>query len=162
MTASLAVSTPTDTRIVMTRSFNAPRHLVWKAMTDPEMLPRWMFAPPGWTMTTCEGDVREGGAYRWAWTDETGQQALLIHGVYKEVTPPERIVHTEIMEMGCGGPIGELLASIDLTESGGITRMRMTLDFDTKEARDGALASGMEHGMEIGYKQLDAMFLKTA
>lgn len=160
--AALSVSTPSDTSIVMTRTFNAPRPMVWKAMTDPAMLPLWMFSPPGWKMTTCDGDVREGGAYRWAWNDENGQEALVIHGIYREVTPPQRIVHTEIMEMGCGGPLGELLATLELSEVGGITHMRMTLDFDSKEARDGALASGMEHGMEAGYKQLDAMLAGKA
>lgn len=160
-TAALTVATPTDTRIVITRSFNAPRQLVWRAMTDPAMLPRWLFSPPGWKMTTSEGDVREGGAYRWAWSDESGQETLVIHGVYKEVTPPERIVHTEVMEMASCGPCGELLATLELTELRGVTQMRMTLDFDTKEARDGALASGMTKGMEAGYVKLDALLAKS-
>lgn len=159
-TAGLTVATPTDTRIVITRSFNAPRHLVWRAMTDPAMLPRWMYAPPGWKMVTSEGDVREGGAYRWAWSDGKDDRALVIHGIYTEVTPPERIVHTEIMEMASCGPCGELLATLELTEHRGITQMRMTLDFDTKEARDGALASGMAQGMEAGYVQLDALLAR--
>jgi uncharacterized protein YndB with AHSA1/START domain len=60
----LQVTTPTDTTISMTRTFNAPRELVWKAMTDPALIPRWIFSPPGWTMTKCEGEVRVGGAYR--------------------------------------------------------------------------------------------------
>ncbi len=113
-------------------------------------------------MTTCEGDVRVGGTFRWAWSNEHGQPALLIHGVNKEVVPHERLVHTESMEMGCGGPVGELLATIELTEQHGVTVMRMTLAFDSKEARDGALASGMEHGMEAGYRQLDAMLAPGA
>lgn len=158
----LQVSTPTDTTIVLTRSFNAPRRLVWEAMTEPAKVRRWMFAPPGWTMTTCEGEPRVGGTFRMAWNDENGNPSLLIHGVNKEVILHERIVHTEIMEMGCGGPIGELLATIELTEKGSVTHMRMTLAFDSKEARDGALASGMEQGMEAGYKQLDAMLAPHA
>lgn len=158
----LQVSTPTDTTIVLTRSFNAPRRLVWEAMTEPAKVRRWMFAPPGWTMATCEGEPRVGGTFRMAWNDENGNPSLLIHGVNKEVILHERIVHTEIMEMGCGGPIGELLATIELTEKGSVTHMRMTLAFDSKEARDGALASGMEHGMEAGYKQLDAMLAPHA
>jgi uncharacterized protein YndB with AHSA1/START domain len=156
-TAGLQVSTPTDTTIVMTRTFSAPRQLVWDAMTKPSLLRKWLFAPPGWTMVTCEGEPRVNGAYRWAWNDEKGNLALTIHGVYKEVSAPERVVHTEVMEMGRGGPMGELLATLELTEQGRSTRMRMTLAFQSKKARDGALASGMERGMEAGYKTLDAM-----
>ena len=157
MTATLQVATPSDTTIVMTRAFNAPRKLVWDAMTNPAMIPRWLFSPPGWKMTTCEGEPRVGGSYRWAWNDENGNLALVIHGVFREVVPPSRIVHTEIMEMGSCGPCGELLATIELTETNGVTHMKMTLSFDSKEARDGALASGMAQGMEAGYQQLDAM-----
>lgn len=157
-TAGLQVATPSDTTIVMTRRFNAKRELVWSAMTDPKKLPRWLFSPPGWKMTTCEGEPRLGGSYRWAWSDESGKETLVISGVFKEVSAPSRIVHTERMEMGCGGPVGELLATLELTEQGAQTTMKMTLAFDSKAARDGALASGMEHGMEAGYKQLDAMF----
>jgi uncharacterized protein YndB with AHSA1/START domain len=161
-TQGLQVSTPSDTEIVMTRTFNAPRRLVWDAMTKPDLLPRWLFSPPGWTMTMCKGEPRVGGAYRWEWSDDKGNTALVIHGVFREVNPPERIVHTEVMEMGCGGPVGELLATIELTEKGGATHMRITLSFDSKRARDGALASGMERGMEAGYKTLDAMLAAAA
>ncbi len=161
LTASLNVSTPSDTTIVMTRDFNAPRELVWSAMTDPAILPKWLFSPPGWKMTTCEGAPRVGGTYRWAWSDQSGKVALVIHGVFKEVAAPSRIVHTEIMEMASCGPCGELLATLELTEKKGVTSMRMTLSFDSKAARDGAIASGMEHGMEAGYKQLDAMLAES-
>lgn len=166
--ASLQVSTPNDLEIVMTRTFNAPRTLVWDAMIKPEMLKRWMFTPPQWSWAECEMDVRVGGEFRWAWNGPDGQLALLIWGVYKELDAPFRIVHTERMEMGPGavtcGPENaecaeepwELLATLELNEQGGKTEMRMTLSFGSKAARDGALASGMEHGMEAGYAALDA------
>jgi uncharacterized protein YndB with AHSA1/START domain len=122
-------------------------------------------------------DVRVGGRYRWDWNGPDGRLALSIFGVHREVNPPARIVHTERMEMGPGaGPCGteggggseggdggctaepwELLATIELVEKGAVTSMTMTLSFGSKQARDGALASGMEQGMEIGYSQLDAM-----
>lgn len=167
ITAGLKVTTPTDTTIVMTRTFNAPRPLVWDAMTNPDLVQRWMFCPPGWSWAECEMDVRVGGTYRWAWNGPDGQVALTIRGVHREVNPPSKIVHTERMEMGAGaggcGPEGgsgepwELLATLELAERNGVTFMTMTLAFGTKEARDGALASGMEQGMEMGYQQLDAM-----
>lgn len=165
--AGLQVSTPNDLEIVMTRTFDAPRMLVWEAMTKPELLKRWMFTPPEWSWATCEMDLRIGGEFRWAWNGPNGQLALLIWGVYKEIDAPFRIVHTERMEMGPGagtcGPENaegseepwELLATLELNEHGGKTEMRMTLAFGSKAARDGALASGMEHGMEAGYAMLD-------
>lgn len=170
----LKVSTPTDTTIVMTRPFQAPRPMVWDAMTKPELLKRWMFCPPGWVWATWEMDVRVGGRFHWAWNGPDGRLALSIRGEYREVKPPARIVHTEVMEMGpgagecCPGGGGscpdewELLAALDLEERGGVTTMTMTLSFATKQARDGALASGMEHGMEAGYVAMDAYLAETA
>lgn len=153
----LQLSTPTDTTIVFTRTFNAPRQLVWEAMTRPELLRTWMFTPPGWSWAVCEMDVRVGGKYRWAWNGPDGKVALTISGVHKEVLPPERIVHTELMEMGGCGPMGELLATIELAEQCGTTQLTMTLVFDSKQARDGAIASGMARGIEAGYMKIDAM-----
>lgn len=160
--ATLNITTPTDTTIVLTRAFNAPRRLVWDAMTRPELMRKWMFTPPGWTWAVCEMDVRVGGKYHWAWNGPDGKIALTISGVHKEVVPPERIVHTEVMEMGDCGPLGELLATIELVEKGGVTHMTMTLAFDSKQARDGAIASGMAQGMEAGYAALDAMLASRA
>ncbi|MGD9691280.1 MAG: SRPBCC domain-containing protein [Phycisphaerales bacterium] len=166
----LKVSTPTEKSIVMTREFRAPRRMVWEAMTRPELMRRWMFAPPGWEMTVCEFDARVGGRFRWQWRTAEADPAMTIHGELREVVLHERIVHTERMEMAMGGDCGgggcedggvqELLATLEFSERGGVTLMRMTLEFATKEARDGALASGMEHGMEAGYKSLDEMFAK--
>jgi len=167
----LKVTTPTDLQIVMTRNFEAPRQLVWEAMTRPELVRRWMFTPPGWTWAVCEMDVRVGGKFRWAWNGPDGQIALTIWGEHREVNPPSRIVHTERMEMGpvaadgaCppdSAQVWELLVTLELTEQSGMTRMCMTMDFPSKEARDVALASRMEHGMAAGYSALDD-FLASA
>lgn len=164
-TSGLKVSTPSDLEIVMTRSFRAPRRLVWDAMTRPELVRRWMFTPPGWSWGVCEMDVRVGGAFRWVWNGPDGRVALSIRGEHREVDPPRKIVHTERMEMGpgaCGAEHGceqsppwELLATIELAEQAGVTHLRMTLLFPSKEARDAALASGMEHGVAAGYDTLD-------
>lgn len=161
----LVVTTPSDLEIVMTRSFQAPRRLVWDAMTKPELIRRWMFTPPGWSWATCEVDLRVGGAYRWEWNGPDGRLALSIHGVHRDVSPPSRLVHTERMDMGagagnCEGEAGEpweLLATIDLSESAGTTHLRMTLAFPCKEARDMALRSNMEYGVAAGYRALDAL-----
>jgi uncharacterized protein YndB with AHSA1/START domain len=164
--AMLKVTTPTDFEIVMTRAFNAPRRLVWDAMTKPEYIRRWLYAPEGWSMTVCEGDVRVGGSFRWEWNGPDGKPALSLYGVYREVVPPERIVHTESMEMGgsmdtrCNAQ--PAIATLMLAEQGGRTMLRMTMMFPSKELRDGALASGMEHGVAAGYDRLDELLVTLA
>jgi uncharacterized protein YndB with AHSA1/START domain len=154
--AKLTVETPTDTTNRMTRSFRARRELVWRTMTDPALLRRWIWAPPGWTMTVCEGDVEVGGKFVWAWSDASGHAALKIHGENREVVAPRKLTHTETMEQAPYGVLGTMLNTIELTEDGDVTHMVMTMTFPNKEARDGALMSGMEHGMEAGYVTLDA------
>lgn len=158
--ASLKVSTPTDTTIVMSRSFDAPRRLVWEAMTDPAKIRRWMFAPPGWVMTVCEFSPRLGGAYRWVWKTEQADPMMTIHGVMKEVVPHERIVHTQVMEMSQCGTGDEFDVSLEFAEKSGVTQMKLTLSFKSKKERDSAMKWGMEKGMEVGYAQLDAMLAR--
>ena len=158
----LQISTPTDTTIVLTRTFNAPRRLVWEAMTEPVKMRRWMLAPPGWTLAVCECEARVGGALRLAWKSEDADPAMTLQGVFTEVVLHERMVHTETMVMGSGDPIGSLLETHEFAEKNGVTTMRITQAYDSKDARDGAIASGMESGMEAGYQQMDAMFAQSA
>jgi uncharacterized protein YndB with AHSA1/START domain len=147
-------TTPSDREIVVTRRFNAPRQLVWDTMTQTELKKRWMTGPPGWVMTTAEADPRPGGTFRAVWSGPNGE-ALTMSGEYREVTPPERCVRTERFEMAGGPPMGEQLATLVLTAEGGTTLMTLTLEYASKEARDGAAASGMEHGMAASYARLD-------
>ena len=151
---ALKVTTPSDREIVMTRVFDAPRHLVFEAMSKPELIMRWLSGPDGWTMTVCEDDPRVGGEFRWAWRGADGTE-MTMRGVYHEVAPPERVVRTESFEMGCDGPaMGEQLASLVLTEHGDKTLLTLTLSYTCKEARDGAIASGMEDGVAVSYDRL--------
>ena len=159
---SLQVSTPTDTTIVLTRAFNAPRRLVWEAMTVPVKMRRWMLPPPGWTTTVCECEARVGGALRVAWKSADADPAMTLQGVFTEVVPHERMVHTEAMATGSGEPVGSLLETHEFAENNGVTTMRITQTYDSKGDRDGALASGMDHGMEAGYKQLDELIAQPA
>lgn len=158
----LQVSTPTDTTIVMTRTFDAPRRLVWEAMTIPANMRRWMLPPPGWTLTVCECDARVGGALKLAWKDQDTDPIMTLRGVFTDVVPHERMVHTETMEMASVGPVGSLLEKHEFSEKGGVTTMRITQTYDSKDARDGAISSGAEHGMEAGFKQLDALLAQPA
>jgi uncharacterized protein YndB with AHSA1/START domain len=153
----LQISTPTDTTIVLTRMFDAPRRLVWEAMFTPDKMRRWMLPPPGWTLTVCECEARVGGKLRLAWKSDDADPAMTLQGAFTAVVPQERAVHTETMALGSGETIGSLVETHELAESRGATTMRITQTYDSKEARDGAIASGMDQGMEACYAQLDAL-----
>jgi len=153
---SLQVTTPTDTSIVMTRIFHAPRRLVFDAMSKPEFLKQWMLGPPGWKMTECEVDQRVGGTFKHAWRHDDGQE-MSMRGEYVEVDPPARITRTETFVTGCSPQAGEQTATMDLEETGGKTYLTLTVKFASKEVRDGALASGMEHGVRAGYDRLEGL-----
>ena len=158
----LQISTPTDTTIVLTRTFNAPRRLVWEAMFTSAKMRRWMLPPPGWTTTLCECDARVGVALSLAWKSEDADQTMTLQGVFTEVVLHERAVHTETMKLGSGETIGSLVETHEFAENGGVTTMRITQVYDSKDARNGALASGMDQGMEACYKQLEAMLAQPA
>ena len=161
---NLQISTPTDTTIVLTRTFNAPRRLVWEAFFTPDKMRRWMLPPPGWTLTACECDPRAAGALRLVWKSAEADPAMTLHGVFTEAAAPERIVHTELMVLGggAGQPVGSQVETHEFAEKGGITTMRITQVYVSKEARDGAVGSGMDQGMEACYQQLDAFLAQSA
>jgi uncharacterized protein YndB with AHSA1/START domain len=158
----LRVSTPTDTTIVLTRTFNAPRRLVWAAMFTPDKMRRWMLPPPGWTLSVCECEPCLAGALRLVWKSAEADPVGMLYGVFTDAAPPERIVHTETMLLGSGQPIGAQVEMHEFAEKGGVTTMRITQTFASKEARDGAVASGMDQGMEAGFVQLDAVLAQLA
>src|SRR5262249_42144014 len=125
----------------------------------PARMRRWMVQPPGWTMTVCECDVRVCGALNLAWKTDT-DALMTLKGVFTEAEPHERAVHTEVMEVGPGQVVGPLVEKHEFAEKGGATAMRITQTYATKEARDWALTSGMDVGMEAGYQQLDALLAR--
>jgi uncharacterized protein YndB with AHSA1/START domain len=153
----LQISTPTDTTIVLTRTFNAPRRLVWEATFTPDRMRRWMLPPPGLTLTTCECEARVGGKLSLAWKNDETDPAMTLRGEFTEVALHERAVHTEVMALGSGQTIGSLVEKHEFADQGSVTAMRITQTYKSKEDRDGALASGMDEGMEACYQQLDAL-----
>ena len=155
---TLTVTTPSDREIVMTRAFDAPRTLVWEALTTPALLQRWLLGPPGWTMTTCEMDLRVGGAYRYEWRKDTGT-VMGMGGVLREVVAPERMTATEKFDQSWYP--GEALVSQVLTERDGKTTITMTLRYESKEARDMVVKSGATAGMETGYARLAELLAAT-
>jgi uncharacterized protein YndB with AHSA1/START domain len=158
----LHLSTPTDTTIVLTRAFDAPRRLVWAAMFTPDKMRRWMIPPPGWTLTTCECDPRVDGVLSLAWKSDEADPAMTLRGVFTEVVLHERAVHTETMALGSGQTVGSLVEQHEFTEKGGLTTMRITQTYGSKADRDGALASGMDQGMEACYLELEALLTQPA
>jgi uncharacterized protein YndB with AHSA1/START domain len=155
---SLTVATPSDREIVMTRRFDAPRALVWEALTTPALIRRWLLGLPGWTMTTCEMDLRVGGAYRYEWRKDDGT-VMGMGGVLREVVAPERMTATERFDQPWYP--GEGLVSQVLTEQGGRTTITMTLRYESKEARDMVVRSGAASGMEMGYSRLAELLAAT-
>src|SRR5262245_630745 len=157
---TLKVTTPTDREIVMTRVFDAPRHLVFDAMSRPEFLQRWLLGPPGWSMVVCENDVKVGGAFRHVWRGPDGKE-MAMRGVYREVVPPERVVSTESFDFGCDAQTSEQVGTLVLTEQGGKTMLTVTVLYPSKEARDATIASGMERGVAASYGRLAELLAST-
>ena len=153
------VSLPSDREVRVTRGFNAPRTLVYKAWTTPALLQRWMLGPPGWSMPVCEMDVRVGGKYRWRWRSDADGKEFGFSGVFREVAAPTRLVNTELYDPGdVGGDMGgEALLVTEFTEKNGVTTMTCLITYASKADRDAALSTGMTDVMEMSYQLLDAL-----
>ena len=149
---SFSVSTPSDREIQVTRDFHAPRRLVFDAFTKPDLVRRWLLGPPGWTMPVCEIDLRVGGAYRYVWRKE-GEKDMGMGGVFRDIVPSERLVATE--QFDDAWYPGEALDTTVFAEDDAITRITITVLYQSREARDTARRSGMEHGMAAGYNRLE-------
>ena len=150
--ATLRITTPTDREIAMTRVFDAPRHLVFEALTKPELVRRWLLGPPGWSMPVCEIDLKVGGAYRYVWRRDKDGSEMGMGGVFREVVPSERLVATEKFDQAWYP--GEAVSTTVLTEQDGRTTLTNTVLYESREARDGVLKSGMETGVARSYDRL--------
>ena len=150
----LTVTTPSDREIVVTRQFDAPRHLVFACYTQPPLIRRWLTGMPGWTMPVCEFEPRVGGIYRYEWKNPDGY-VMAMGGVIREIQPVERIVSAEIFDEDWTG--GETVSTIVLDEVNARTTLVNTIVYSSREARDGALATPMADGMEHSYRQLDLL-----
>ncbi|HET6174898.1 MAG TPA: SRPBCC family protein [Gaiellales bacterium] len=135
-------STPSDRELAVTRFFAAPPALVFDAWTSPARIKDWMLGPDGWTMPVCDVDLRAGGAWRFAWRGPDGTE-LSMHGVYREVSPPERLVFTEAW----GGDWPETLNTVVLAGEDDGTRLTCTVQFVSTGARAAAFSTGMSQGM---------------
>ena len=145
-----AVTLPNDEQILITREFDAPKHLVYRAWTEPELVGRWWSGNRG-EVTVAEVDVRVGGTWRYVMVTDDGFEAAF-HGEYREIVPNERIVATEVYE---GMPEAEALNTVTFAEADGRTTLTMLVQHASKEARDAHIGSGMEAGVRAAMDLLE-------
>ena len=153
------VTLPSDEQILITREFGAPRHLVFRAYTEPELVRRWWAGKRG-EMTLAEIDLRVGGAWRYVMVTEGGFE-VAFHGVYSEIAENERLVTTEVYE---GAPPGleEPINIVTFEESGGRTTLSILMQVESREVRDMIIDSGMEGGMQEGMDLLEQIARELA
>lgn len=151
---TLSITTPTDREIVLTRTFTAPRALVWDAVTKPEHVRRW-YGCAIFTFATCEIDLRVGGSYRYVLRAADGLEHAMT-GVYREIAQPERIVHTERYET-TGFTSPDALVTMTLIEQGGRTRLQTVILHSNKDNRDAHINSGMENGARETFDRLETL-----
>ena len=150
---SAKLTFPGDTQIHVTREFAAPKHLVYRAVTTPELVKRWWHAKRG-EVTIAEMDLREGGKWRYVAVANEGFE-VAFHGEYREIVPNERVVTTEVYE---GAPDPENNGTVNtmtLEERDGRTTMTVLIDCPSKEVRDAIVESGMEGGLQDAYDLLE-------
>ncbi|HMJ04145.1 MAG TPA: SRPBCC family protein [Conexibacter sp.] len=157
------VTLPADDQILITREFDAPKHLVYEAWTTPELVKRWWSGKRG-TVTLAEIDLRVGGRWRYVMTAGEGGFEVGFHGEYRELVPNERIVSTEVFEglPDHGIPGGESLNTLTLTEVDGRTTLAVHVQHRSKEDRDGHINSGMEGGMQESMDALEQVAISLA
>lgn len=151
-------TTPSDREVLMTRLFDAPRELVFEAMTRPEHVKRWWgILSPEYSVPVCEIDLRPGGAWRFVGRSPKGEYTF--YGVYREIAAPERLVYTEIFEPY---PDAESVVTQVLTEENGKTRMTLSCIYPSKDVRDMVIQTGMESGAAISYDRLEDLVAELA
>ena len=151
------VTTPSDTEILIERGFDAPRHLVYRAYTEPDLVRRWWPGERG-RMETCEIDLRVGGQWRYVMRTPDGFE-VAFHGEYSEIVPDERLVNTEVYE---GAPPGSApaLNVVTFEETDGRTTLTMLTRLESREVRDMIIDSGMEGGMQEGMDLLEQIAIE--
>ena len=156
--STFTVTPEGDRALVITRLFDAPRHLVFEAMTKPEHIRRWWGnLGEGYSVPVCEVDLRVGGKWRFVNSHPNGEVAF--HGEYREIVPPSRVVFTETMEPF--PPPGSVITSV-FTEENGKTRITATCVYETPEIREIVVGSGMEKGAALSYDRLEEVAMELA
>ncbi len=151
---SAVVTLPSDTEILITREFDAPAHLIYKAWTTPELIKRWWSSKRG-AVTIADVDLRVGGKWRWVMMTDRGEE-VAFRGWYREIVPNKRLVYTEMYEAVQQSEDEEgTMNTMTLTEMGGRTLVTTLVEAYTREVRDMIINSGMESGMQDAYDLLE-------
>lgn len=162
--STMDVTFPSDEEILITRTLNAPRHLVYRAWTTPELVKKWWPGRRG-KMTVAEMDFRVGGAWRYVMVAH-GEFEVAFHGTYREIVPNERIVNTEVMEMPGTSPDSEegaVVNTVTFEEAdGGATTVRIRTNAGSKEVRDMIAQSGMEGGVREQFEIIEELAASLA
>ena len=164
------VTLPTDTQILITRGFDAPKHLVYRAFTEPELIARWWSGERG-NVTSVEQDLRVGGRWRYVMIANEGFE-VAFHGTFREIVPNERIVNTEVFEGAPGAgedpkdpegdEAGAAVTTTTFAEVGGRTTITQLVECGTKDVRDAIIDSGMEGGMQEAMDHLEKVAVSLA
>lgn len=150
---SLVVKAQGDREIVMSRTFNAPKHRVFEAWTKPEYLKRWLLGPDGWSMPVCTVDLRVGGACRFVWKkDKTGEEMGMTM-TYRDIVPNEKLVASEKFDQAWYE--GEAESTLIFSESAGKTTVTNTVRYSSQATRDAVIKSPMESGVAASYDRLE-------
>jgi uncharacterized protein YndB with AHSA1/START domain len=156
----LTLTTPDDREVMMTRVFEAPRRLVFEALTRPELLKQWFLGPDGWSLPVCEIDLKAGGAYRYVWRQDEGGREMSVSGTYHEISPPDHFSATEAFHDPWYK--GEALVTYRLTENSGRTTLTLTILYESREVRDSVLKIPMEKGVAASYDRLEKLLASAA
>jgi uncharacterized protein YndB with AHSA1/START domain len=154
---SAKVTLPADDQILITREFDAPRHLVFRAWTEPDLIRRWWHANRG-EIKSVEVDLRVGGTWRYVMVAD-GDVEVAFHGEFLEIVPDERVVHTEVYE---AMPDGQAVETVEFNEVDGRTLVTMLVQLQTKEHRDAYIESGMEDGLQDALDMLEEVAISLA
>jgi len=157
---NLVVKTQGDRDIVMTRTFNAPKHRVFEAWTKPELLKRWLLGPDGWSMPVCTVDLRVGGACRFVWKKDLTGDEMGMTMTYLEIVSNEKLVASEKFDQAWYE--GEARSTLVFAENAGKTTVTNTVQYANKATRDAVLKSGMERGVAVSYDRLDQVFAQPS
>ncbi|MED5548247.1 MAG: SRPBCC family protein [Pseudomonadota bacterium] len=157
---TLEVAPKGERELVMTRRFDAPRALVFRALTEPHLVKRWLLGPDGWILTVCEIDLQVDGLYRYVWTHAERGEEMGMGGRYLEIERPDLIVHTEQFDMSWYP--GSAIVTTRLTEADGVTTFEITITYESAEARDIVAASPMREGAGASYDRLDGVLAGLA
>lgn len=155
---TLKIQPSGDRELVITRLFDAPHEMVFEAFTKPVLLKRWLLGPPGWTMPTCAVDLKVGGTYRYVWRNDEGEE-LGVTGTFKEIIRSVKLVHTEKFDEAWFP--GEAIMTTTLSNQNGKTLLTGTILYETKEARDMVIESGMEEGVGQSYDNLEEILHRS-